>query len=83
MGRALGCPDWLWTLMQGRRAYLLNRQPLSRHLSAIDRSGLSIVHLTTHEREPERKRLSGRFSELDQRDRRTSVAFVSLRKPAQ
>jgi hypothetical protein len=77
------CPDWLWGLMQGRRAYLLNRQPFSQHLNAIDRSGLSIVHLRTQERKPERERLSSRFTKLDQLDRRTSGAFVSLRKPVQ
>jgi hypothetical protein len=77
------CPDWLWTLMRGRRAYLLNRHPLSMHLAAIARSGLVITHMATQERDPERKRLSGRFRTLDRRDRRTSVALVALRKPHQ
>jgi hypothetical protein len=74
------CPAWLWRLMQGRRAYLLNREPYSAHVQAIKDAGLILIHATRAEREPECKRLASRFTRLDDQDRRTSAVFVLLRK---
>ena len=75
------CPDWLWRLMRGRRAYLLNREPFSTHLRAIGDAGLILLRATRSEREPERKKLAHRFAHLDEQDRRTSTAIVQLQKP--
>jgi hypothetical protein len=76
------CYDWLWRLMQGRRAYLLNRQPYSRHVQAAKNAGLTFLQAIRVEREPECKSLASRFAHLDEQDRKTSIAFVLLQKPS-
>ncbi|MBE1162761.1 class I SAM-dependent methyltransferase [Dyella acidiphila] len=76
------CPDWLWRLMQGRRAYLLNREPYSTHVRAIQDAGLTLLQAIRAERQPERKKLARRFAHMDGQDRSTSMVFVVLRKPA-
>lgn len=37
------CPDPLWDLIKGRRKWLINRQPVTEHLGAIQRHGMSIA----------------------------------------
>ena len=36
-------PDWLWTIVRGRRAYLINRLPHSAHVQAMRESGFRII----------------------------------------
>ena len=37
------CPDLLWKLLVGRKPYLINREPLSRHIQLIKEAGFDIV----------------------------------------
>jgi hypothetical protein len=75
--------DNQWTLVRGRREFLLNREPLSSHLASIEKVGLEVVSLKqsfsndglTHQE------LSDRFQGLDDGDLRTSGAVLILRKP--
>lgn len=42
------CPDWLWTLVRGRRDYLLNREPPSGHRVRLVRRGFTVVEDLRH-----------------------------------
>jgi hypothetical protein len=77
-------PDPVWTLIRGRRPYLLNREPASTHLRLLGRSGLSLVgEVRVHARSGvERRRLSGRFRALSDDDLSTRAMFVQAVKPA-
>ena len=35
--------DWMWRLVRGRRAYLLNRAPISAHLALLKEEGFEIA----------------------------------------
>jgi len=74
------CPEWLWFLMKGRRAYLLNRLPYSAHARAVKMSGMDIVVANLSHQPPERQKLAFPFGSLEPSDRSTSGAYMLLRK---
>lgn len=75
--------DLQWYLVKGRRAYLINRAPLSSHLAAIEDAGFDIVRtLPTVQVPVARSLLSPRFSNLTDEDLRSSAVFLQARKPA-
>ena len=75
------CPDWLWRVVRGSRPYLLNREPITTHLTfmerygfeaiAIDRALLNDGHGRAH--------LPARFQSLSDEDLSTAGAFVIVR----
>lgn len=75
------CPDWLWACFKGRRAYLLNREPLSVHRVLARANGFEEVRCERTILLPETKRLSARFAQMDDIDRSTAGVYVLLRKP--
>jgi SAM-dependent methyltransferase len=78
---ALG--DLSWKLVRGRRPFLLNREPHSRHVALLRQLGLEIVadDCTTRPSDVERSRLADRFRSLSDEDLTTSDAFIQAVKP--
>lgn len=75
-------PDALWTLLRGRRPYLLNREPCGGHLEHIARAGFDIL-ATERYRLPsrlERKQLAARFRSVAEEDIGTAGVFVIASK---
>ncbi|WHZ15121.1 MAG: hypothetical protein OJF52_001962 [Nitrospira sp.] len=74
--------DFAWTVIRGKRPYLLNRQPHSVHLNLLTKNGLQIVcdqrHTTTSG--VTRQQLARRFQHLSDEDLKTSSAFVQAVK---
>lgn len=73
------CPDWLWELFLGRRVYLLNRLPMSRHLESLESSGFEILSVVRHTMESSGSRLSKRFEEMGELDRTTAGSYILSR----
>lgn len=73
-----GLSDMTWSLMRGRRPYLINRQPLSAHLACLGKSGFTIVsrQIVKDDGGIPRSSLAPRFRGLDDDDFSTSGAFV-------
>ena len=74
--------DAEWRLVRGRREYLLNRQPLSIHLSSANQAGFQVLQL--HKEYGDGglnvNALSKRFQKLDAEDLQTRGAVLILRK---
>jgi SAM-dependent methyltransferase len=75
-------PDPLWRLVRGRRRYLLNREPCSRHLALLERHGFGEIRvdrytlpsaLSHHD-------LAARFRGLSADDLTTGMATVQSRR---
>jgi SAM-dependent methyltransferase len=75
--------DLLWKLIRGRRPYLLNREPHSRHLRLIQDAGFEIIcDLPSCSHSPlTLDDLAPRFRALEPSDRTTSGAFIQALKP--
>jgi SAM-dependent methyltransferase len=74
--------DWEWKSVRGCREYLLNRQPLSRHLFCASLAGFEVVHAHRDygERGLGKSALSQQFQTLNDDDLRTRGAVLILRK---
>jgi len=77
-------PDWLWNIMVGKRAYLINREPWSVHRRVITDCGFEIVSAMQQYRHDgiARSRLSQRWRNISEDDLTCSEVFVQARKPA-
>src|SRR5262245_46164212 len=75
--------DREWRLVRGQREFLLNREPLSTHLTLARRVGFDIllVHREENDKGLAAPALSRRFRHLDLEDLRTRVAMLILRRP--
>jgi SAM-dependent methyltransferase len=70
--------DRTWRLIRGKRAYLLNRAPFSRHLALLAENGLALAGTLT-EKLPSaiaRGELAPRFRDMTEDDLTTSSALV-------
>ena len=73
-----GYSDLEWTIVRGRRPYLLNRQPHSAHLRLLQKSGFKVV-VDLKERDTTgigRDKLAQQFGSLSDDDLTTPTAFV-------
>ncbi len=72
-----------WKLVRGRREYLLNREPLSAHLTCIDKIGFEVLSLDIKRGTGglPKTMLSCKHQQLDERDLATRGAMLILRKP--
>jgi hypothetical protein len=70
--------DVTWTLIKGRRSYLLNREPYSTHLKLLQENGFDVAgrQLVTSDSRLRRNDLADRFAEMTDEDRTTSGAFI-------
>lgn len=77
-------PALTWKLIRGRRPYLLNRQPLSAHLRALEAAGLELIAV---DRAPApdpgtpRAKLQAPWRSLSEEDLTTAGAFIVARRP--
>lgn len=83
-----GCwayPEWLWKLIVGKRPYLINRQPYSRHINLIEKNGFEIVcHLKNHKPGGiERSALAPYWQDLPEDDFTCSSTFIQAYKRAE
>jgi hypothetical protein len=70
--------DLAWKVVVGRRAFLLNRAPHSRHLAILKKSGFDIVmdRPIRSTSVLQRRQLAPRFRDLSEDDLTTSGAYV-------
>jgi len=75
--------DGLWKLIAGRRPFLINREPHSRHMALMRANGLEVVCELTRdaaERGIPRSRLSPRWQHLSDADLACRASFVQARR---
>ena len=74
--------DSQWKSVRGRREYLLNREPLSTHLTFAKNTGFTILAMDVlrGDKGLETRRLSPRFQRLDSSDIETRGAVLVLQK---
>lgn len=70
--------DMAWKVVVGRRSYLLNRAPLSRHVSLLRKHGFHIAseRLVRTPSSLRRSQLAARFRDLSEQDLTTSGAHI-------
>jgi hypothetical protein len=70
--------DFLWRLLRGHRAYLLNREPYSTHLRLLAENGFTTVacQTATAPSAAVRKKLAPRFRNLTDQDLATPSAVI-------
>ncbi len=77
-----GYSDLVWKVIRGRRPYLINREPFSRHREIVVNSGFEtlVTRHSTLEGGIPRRKLSERFEHISDEDLETSNAFMLSRK---
>jgi hypothetical protein len=75
--------DLVWKVVVGRRPFLINREPCSRHMELL-RKHFDIVDARQHHRQDGigRARLAGSWRHLSDDDLACSGLFVQVRKPS-
>lgn len=78
--RALGRLQW--TVLRGKRPYLINRAPCSNHLAALAKHGFELLECVRFQKPPEvsREQLAADFSHLSDLERETAGAYLLARK---
>lgn len=81
------CPEWLWTIVRGRRPYLINREPHSGHMRRIRSGDFDVVCELANRRNSggiARERLAARWIDLADEDLNCSEAFVqAVKRPGE
>lgn len=74
----------MWTLIKGKRVYLLNRQPRSAHLRMMADAGFNVIHEAAHRRDDglPASRLAKGFRDLSLEDAITAGTFLIARPGA-
>lgn len=80
--------DLTWKLIKGNRPYLINREPLSKHLEYAQDAGFEIISVVPVKTFPseeyigtiERKKLAKKFRNMSEEDFTTTSAYVLARK---
>ena len=77
--------DFAWKLLRGKRPFLLNREPLSTHLSLLEECGFDAWSAARTAQPPDvpRERLAARFRDMPEDDLTTSEALVQAIKRAE
>lgn len=78
----LAYPEWLWKVIVGRRPYLINRNPCSKHITLMKENGFKIVLYLKNSRSGgiERSQLASCFRDISDDDLTCSGAFIQARK---
>jgi len=72
--------DPAWRIVRGTRPYLINREPLSRHLALLSKNGFELVNVDKqHASADPSLRLAKRFRAMHRDDMSTRGAFVQAR----
>jgi hypothetical protein len=80
--------DLTWKLIKGNRPYLINREPLSKHLEAAQDAGFEIILVLpvktfpsdTYTSTMERNKLAKKFRNMSEEDFTTTSAYILARK---
>lgn len=74
--------DFVWKIIKGKRSYLLNRQPHSKHIELIRKGGFEIVcDIQFRNRSKiQKKHLNPRLKNLSEDDLNTAGAFIQAIK---
>jgi predicted SAM-dependent methyltransferase len=74
--------DWLWRLIRGNRAYILNREPYSTHSMLLKKNDFSIVfeQKVTSKSNFSRDQLARKFRTISNSDLQTSGVFIQAVK---
>jgi hypothetical protein len=74
--------DRVWRLIRGKRSYLLNREPFSRHVRFLEDNGFAIIgsHAETRASEIDRADLAPRFRALTDADLTTCSGLLQAVK---
>lgn len=74
--------DRVWAVIRGKRTYLLNREPCSRHMELMEATGFRIVKADRNAAESRLAlyQLASRFRSLSQMDLETCALFVQGEK---
>jgi SAM-dependent methyltransferase len=78
--------DPMWTVMRGKRSFLINREPCSVHLEHMRRCGFEILYVAQRRGDATgigRGRLAKRWQSLSDDDFSCNTVFIQARKPAQ
>ncbi|MBW8886709.1 MAG: hypothetical protein JF616_03030 [Fibrobacteres bacterium] len=77
-------PELLWSLIKGKRIFLLNRKPRSAHIQLLNDVGFEVIHESKSVREDGLKidQLAGAFKALSPEDATTAGTFL-LARPQQ
>lgn len=75
-------PRWLWLIIVGRRPYLINREPHSRHVRAIHDAGCDVKYdmLKLADEGMPRRKLSTEWRDISDEDYRCAEAFIQAQK---
>jgi Methyltransferase domain len=72
--------DRAWRLLRGRRAFLINREPLSTHLRLLREAGFTVVYQeVTNGPALGRRELAPRFASMSDADLTTCGAFIQAK----
>lgn len=77
-----GCSDLLWSMLQYKQSFVINRHPHSKHLEFMQKYGLEVVYdrqIRDQSGIP-RAKLAPRFRSLEVDDLTTRAAFIIARK---
>ena len=80
--------DLTWKLIKGNRPYLINREPISKHLEAAQDAGFEIILVLpvktfpsdTYTGTMERDKLAKKFRNMSEEDFTTTSAYILARK---
>ena len=80
--------DLTWKLIKGNRPYLINREPISKHLEAAQDAGFEIILVLpvktfpsdTYTGTMERDKLAKKFRDMSEEDFTTTSAYILARK---
>ena len=80
--------DLTWKLIKGNRPYLINREPISKHLEAAQDAGFEIILVVpvktfpsdTYTGTMERDKLAKKFRNMSEEDFTTTSAYILARK---
>ena len=74
-----GYPEFIWKMIKGRRPYLINRQPCSRHIEMIERLGFTInceLRDYSSDNGIGRSELASRWKDLSEEDLTCRQMFI-------
>lgn len=71
-------PELLWKIIRGRRAYLINRQPLSAHITLMEKHGFTPTYVQPRFRTDglSREAFAPIFRDMSDEDAKTEAALV-------
>lgn len=77
------CSELVWRITHGKRPYLINREPISKHIELIEAAGFDVVTVLTRHRYDgiKRERLGARWKGITEEDLSCCEAYVQARKP--